>query len=87
MALLTIQHLSKSFGDYAALSDVDLTIESGRIIGLLGKNGAGKTTLLKLICDLLTPTEGQVLFEDAPSALKANGKSPSCPNAPILTKA
>ena len=86
MALLTIQHLSKSFGDYAALTDVDLTIESGRIIGLLGKNGAGKTTLLKLICDLLTPTEGQVLFEDAPIGVESKRQIAFLPERTYLDK-
>ena len=86
MALLTINHLSKSFGDYAALTDVDLTIEPGRIIGLLGKNGAGKTTLLKLITDLLTPTEGQVLFEDAPIGVESKRQIAFLPERTYLDK-
>ena len=86
MALLTINHLSKSFGDYAALTDVNLTIEPGRIIGLLGKNGAGKTTLLKLICDLLTPTDGEVLFEGAPIGVESKKEIAFLPERTYLDK-
>lgn len=63
MTLLECVQLNKSFGKKQVLKDVNLTIESGKIIGLLGKNGTGKTTLIKLINDLLTPTSGKVLFK------------------------
>ena len=86
MALLTINHLSKSFGEEAALTDVNLTIEPGRIIGLLGKNGAGKTTLLKLICDLLTPTDGEVLFEGAPIGVESKKEIAFLPERTYLDK-
>lgn len=55
--------LSKSFGNVAALDNVTFTLESGRIVGLLGPNGSGKTTLIKLINGLLTPTAGHVSIE------------------------
>lgn len=61
MNLLECTHLSKEFDNKKILTDVNLTIPRGKIIGLLGKNGAGKTTLIKLINDLLTPTSGKVL--------------------------
>ena len=86
MALLTINHLSKSFGAEAALTDVNLTIEPDRIIGLLGKNGAGKTTLLKLICDLLTPTDGEVLFEGAPIGVESKKEIAFLPERTYLDK-
>ena len=86
MALLTITNLSKSFGEEAALADVSLTIEPGRIIGLLGKNGAGKTTLLKLINDLLTPTSGTVLFEDAPIGVESKKEIAFLPERTYLDK-
>ncbi|MBR2903191.1 MAG: ABC transporter ATP-binding protein [Clostridia bacterium] len=62
MALLECKGLTKSYGAKEVLKDVNLTIERGKIIGLLGQNGAGKTTLIKLINDLLTPTSGEILF-------------------------
>ena len=61
MELLTIKDLSKKYDKKTVLSDVDLNVGGGKIIGLLGKNGAGKTTLIKLINDLLTPTKGEIL--------------------------
>jgi ABC-2 type transport system ATP-binding protein len=62
MKLLEIKNLNKSFDDKEILKDINLTIERGKIIGLLGKNGQGKTTLIKLINDLLTPTSGEILI-------------------------
>ena len=61
MKLLEIKKLNKSFDKKDVLKDVNLSIKSGKIIGLLGKNGAGKTTLIKLINDLLVPTSGEIL--------------------------
>ena len=59
--LLKCQQLTKDYGGVLALNYIDLTVESGKIIGLLGPNGAGKTTLIKIINGLLTPTSGTVL--------------------------
>ncbi|MBQ9950400.1 MAG: ABC transporter ATP-binding protein [Clostridia bacterium] len=56
--LVTCRGLCKSYGNTEALSNVDITLQSGRIIGLLGPNGSGKTTLIKLLAGLLTPTSG-----------------------------
>ena len=63
MELLEIKNLSKSYDKKTALQDINLNVTSGKIIGLLGKNGAGKTTLIKLINDLLTPTNGEILIK------------------------
>ena len=63
MKLLEIKDLNKSFDNKEILKDINLSIQSGKIIGLLGKNGVGKTTLIKLINDLLTPTSGQILIK------------------------
>ena len=60
MAILTCKGLSKRFGGTQALDQVDLSIEPGRIVGLLGPNGSGKTTLIKLANGLLTPNEGEI---------------------------
>ncbi|WP_343247527.1 ABC transporter ATP-binding protein [Diplocloster hominis] len=55
--------LTKVYEYKAALSEVDLNIERGRIVGLLGPNGSGKTTLIKLINGLLAPTSGETLID------------------------
>ena len=57
------QGLTKKYGGLIALNSVDLSIESGKIIGLLGPNGSGKTTLIKIINGLLTPTSGTVTID------------------------
>lgn len=63
MELLECKNLCKNYGEKEVLKNVDLVIPRGKIVGLLGKNGTGKSTLIKLINDLLTPTEGEVLVE------------------------
>ena len=63
MTLLECKDLPKTLERKTVLDDVSLKIEPGKIYGLLGKNGAGKTTLIKLINDLLTPTDGTILFK------------------------
>ncbi len=54
--------LSKRYGSITALNHIDFTLESGKIVGLLGPNGSGKTTLIKLLNGLLTPSSGEILI-------------------------
>ncbi len=61
--ILEYKSINKSFGEKQVLKNIDLKIESNKIIGLLGKNGSGKSTLFKLANDLLTPTSGQILVD------------------------
>ena len=61
-AILECRGLTKRFGSVTALDHVDLSIEPGRVVGLLGPNGSGKTTLIKLANGLLTPSEGELLI-------------------------
>ena len=63
MPIFECRNLTKSYGSAPALSNVNLAVESGRIVGLLGPNGSGKTTMIKLANGLLTPTEGEVLID------------------------
>ncbi len=63
MAILECKGLSKRFGRIQALEDINLSIEPGRVVGLLGPNGSGKTTLIKLANGLLTPTAGEILID------------------------
>lgn len=59
---LQIEHLTKSFGGFRALSDVSFCIEEGEIVGLVGPNGAGKTVLLSCIAGMHRPTAGRIVI-------------------------
>ena len=61
--LLTLTGVAKRFDEVEALTHVDLDINSGQVIGLVGGNGAGKTTLLRLMAGVMEPTMGTILFE------------------------
>jgi simple sugar transport system ATP-binding protein len=63
MALLDLRKVSKSFGAIKALTDVDLQIEKGEIVGLMGDNGAGKSTMVKLIAGNFPPTAGEIVLD------------------------
>lgn len=58
--ILRLENLQKNYGSLQALKGVNLSLESGKIVGLLGPNGSGKTTMIKLICGLLTASGGTV---------------------------
>lgn len=69
METLVCEGLSKTYGNIKALDHVDLHLEEGKIIGLLGPNGSGKTTLIKLASRLLVPSEGRItICGEEPSA-------------------
>jgi ABC-2 type transport system ATP-binding protein len=59
--ILKLHNLSKSYASFPALKNVDLELEPGRILGVLGPNGSGKTTLIKIVAGLLQPSNGEVL--------------------------
>lgn len=63
MHLLEGEKLTMSFGGLMALSDVDLYVDKGEIVGLIGPNGAGKTTLFNLISASLKPKSGKIIFD------------------------
>jgi branched-chain amino acid transport system ATP-binding protein len=64
MALLAVEGLSCRYGSIRAIRDVDLTVDEGEIVGLIGANGAGKTTTLNGIAGLVTPSGGRVRFAE-----------------------
>ncbi len=59
---IVVENVSKRFGDFQAVEDVSLTIESGSLVALLGSSGSGKSTLLRLIAGLETPDAGRILL-------------------------
>ncbi len=68
MSMFECHELTKDYGKSLALDRVDLDLESGRIVGLLGPNGSGKTTMIKIAAGLLQPTYGRIYID---------GKKPS----------
>ncbi|MBV9470530.1 MAG: ABC transporter ATP-binding protein [Abitibacteriaceae bacterium] len=64
--MLELRQITKTFGSFKALDEVDLVVREGEIVGLLGENGAGKSTLMNIIGGVLTPTAGQLRWDDEP---------------------
>ena len=76
MTILSTKNLTKSYGKKTALSQINMEIPRGRIIGLLGPNGSGKSTFIKLAAGLLVPTAGEITIDgDAPGV---NTKAKVC---------
>ena len=74
--ILKATRLCKSYGEVLALDHVDLAVNSGKIIGILGPNGSGKTTFIKIVNGLLTPSEGSVTV---------NGHSPGTETKKLIS--
>lgn len=58
--IISIEHLSKKFGNTTVLNDVTISFEKGKIYGIVGRNGSGKTMLMKCICGFVNPTFGKI---------------------------
>ncbi len=94
--MLEVEGLTKQFGGLSAVSDLDLTVKTGDIVGLIGPNGAGKTTVFNLITGFLQPTSGHVTFDGRditgkkPHRIAASGlvrtfqATNICPNLTVL---
>jgi branched-chain amino acid transport system ATP-binding protein len=63
MALLELKNVKKAFGNVMALEGIDLEVNKGEIVGIVGPNGSGKTTLLHVISGYYHPTEGQIIYK------------------------
>ena len=61
--MLTISNLNKSFGKKLILDNINIQVEEGQVLGILGPNGMGKTTLLKTIVDILRPESGHIMLD------------------------
>ena len=84
MSILECRGLSKHFGTIQALENVDLAIEPGHIVGLLGPNGSGKTTLIKLANGLLTPTSGEITILGSAPGEESKALVSYLPDRPYL---
>ncbi len=61
MKVITVERLTKKFGDFTAVDNISFEVEKGEIFGFLGANGAGKTTAMRMLCGLLKPTSGKAV--------------------------
>ena len=62
--MLKVEHVTKYYGDFLAVDDLNFTVKEGEIFGLLGINGAGKTTTFRMVTGLLDKTKGNITFND-----------------------
>lgn len=86
MSLLECNALSKYYNQVLALNQVNLSLEPGRIIGLLGPNGSGKTTFIKICAGLLTPSKGEVTIKGMPVGTKTKAIVAYLPERTYLSK-
>ncbi|MCI8442178.1 MAG: ABC transporter ATP-binding protein [Provencibacterium sp.] len=82
--ILECRVLGKRYGSKQALASVDLKVERGRIVGLLGPNGSGKTTLIKLATGLLSPSAGQILIDGKAPGVETKELVSYLPDRPYL---
>jgi len=72
--ILTLENISKTYGEFTAVKNINLTISRGSIYGFLGPNGAGKTTTIRMILDIIKPTAGKITILGESSALNVRHK-------------
>ena len=69
MNVLSLNEISKSFGSFYAVKDLNLNIEQGQIYGLLGPNGAGKTTTIRMVMGIIMPDKGEIKMFDKSNSI------------------
>jgi simple sugar transport system ATP-binding protein len=69
--ILRAEHIAKRYGAVIALTDVNLRLARGEVLGLIGDNGAGKSTLLKILCGFQPPTAGQIYLDGQPVTMSS----------------
>ena len=83
--MITVEHLTKCYGDFMAVNDLSFEIEEGHVYGFLGPNGAGKSTTMNIMTGCLSATEGHIrikghdIFEEPEQAKKTMGYLPEQP--------
>lgn len=83
-SVLETKKLSKKYGHYYAVNQVDMHIQKGDVYGYIGKNGAGKTTLMKMVCGLINPTSGSYTIFGEKNPDKARKRVGSLIESPAL---
>ena len=74
MSIITVNNISKKFGNTQAVKDLSFDVQPGEIFGLLGPNGAGKTTSIRMILDIFKPDSGEISVLDGPMAEEKKNK-------------
>ena len=84
--ILECKDLTKQYGKFTALDHINLSLENGHIVGLLGPNGSGKTTLIKIINGLLTPSSGEITVNGNPIGVESKKSISYLPDHTYLNK-
>lgn len=84
--ILECKDLTKKYGKFTALDHINLSLEGGHIVGLLGPNGSGKTTLIKIINGLLTPSSGEITVNGNPIGVESKKVISYLPDHTYLNK-
>jgi ABC-type sugar transport system ATPase subunit len=77
MTLLQVEHVAKRFDAVVALRDVNLRLEKGEVLGLIGDNGAGKSTLIKILCGFHRPDTGRIVLDGEEVSFRSVGHARS----------
>jgi len=76
MAILSVKKLTKSFGGLTAVSDMNIELQKGELVGLIGPNGAGKTTVFNLLTGIYEPTSGEIILDRDGNQTRLNRMKP-----------
>ena len=64
--MLELKNITKNFGEKVAVNDISFKVEQGKIFGIVGRNGAGKSTTFRMILNIIEPSNGTCMYNDAP---------------------